>query len=137
MPAAFPDKLARGLAFMASEVVGDDDIAGGQGRQEAILHPGGEGIAVDRAIQDEGGDNPVVAQPGEEGQGFPVPVRHKGREPFAARAPATGSGHVGLDPCLICKYQSFRIKLVLMGAPPGPEPRHFRAHLFAGHQSFF
>lgn len=63
---------------MASKIVGDHHVAGCEGRGEALLDPGCEHLAVDRAIQHEGCNDAVVTQPGQEGQGFPVPVRDVG-----------------------------------------------------------
>jgi len=137
MRARVADELAGRLAFVAAEVVGDHDVAGGQGRDQALVHPGGEAVAVDRPVQDEGCDDAVMAQPGQEGQCLPVTVRDMGRKPCATLAPATGPGHVGLDPSFIQKYQTLGIKSMLVLLPALPEPRHLRAQLFAGHHGFF
>ena len=135
--AGVADQLAGGRAFVAAEVVGDDDVAWGERRGEALADPGGEGVAIDRPVQNEGRDDPVVAQPGQEGECLPVSVRDMGDEPLAAQAPATGPGHVGLDPGFIDKDQSPGIKPGLMHPPACPEPRHLRAHLLGCHQRFF
>ena len=131
------DELAGRLAFVTAQIVGNHDVAGGEGRHQALADPSREAVTVDRPVKDERGYDAVVAQSGEEGQGLPVAVRNMGREPLAPRSPAASAGHVGLDPSLIYKNQSLGIKSVLVRLPPDPEPRHLRAKPLAGHQRFF
>ena len=47
-------------AFVTAEIVHNDDIARGEGREQALLHIGQEPQAGDRAVEDTGGGNPVV-----------------------------------------------------------------------------
>jgi hypothetical protein len=56
---------AGGLAFVAAEVVQDDDIARREGRGENLLDVEEEGLAVDRPIDPPRRINPVVAQRGD------------------------------------------------------------------------
>lgn len=131
------DQLTSGQAFVAAKVIGDDDIAGRQCWGEALADPGGEGIPVDRPVQNEGCHDVVVTHSGQECQGFPVPVRDMGCQSLAPRGPAASPGHVGLDPGFIDEDQSLGIKPMLMRPPARPAPRHLRAHLLTGHQRFF
>ena len=101
MCASVSDQLSGRQAFVATEIVGDDNVAGGECRGEALLDPGGEHLAIDRPIQNEGSDDAIVAQAGQKGQGLPMPVRDVGGQSLALRGPAAGPGHVGLDPGLI------------------------------------
>ena len=48
------DQPPHGLAFVAAEIVHDDDVAGAQGRQEELLDIGAKAGAVDRAVDDTG-----------------------------------------------------------------------------------
>ena len=145
------DELAGGLAFVAAEIVGDHDVAGGEGRHKALADPGGEAVTVDRSVEDERGYDTVVAEASEKGQSLPAPVRNMCDQSTAPRGPAAGPGHVGLHPPSagqliprinrfsrldIQKYQSLGVKPMLVQLPPGAEPRHLRAQLFAGHQRF-
>ena len=67
------DDGASGLAFMAAEVVQDDDIARREDRGEKfLLDVKEEGFAVDRPIDHPRRINPSVAQRGDEGQGLPI-----------------------------------------------------------------
>ena len=93
--AAVADELARSVALLAAKVVGDPDVAGCQdgagcqGGPEASDQPGSEGAVVVRAAYYEGGDDPIVAQPGEKGQCLPVPMRDERDKPRPRRQ---GSG---------------------------------------------
>ena len=50
--------------LVGGEVVHDDDVARGQGRDQGLLDPGKEACAVDRAIENAGRGDPVVTQGG-------------------------------------------------------------------------
>ena len=156
--------LAGRLTFVAAEVVGNHDVAGCEGRHQALADPGGEAVTVDRPVENEWRHDAVVTQSGEEGQASafrsdqwrscldPVAMREVCCAPPAPRGPTASPCHVGLDPpsagqliprinCFprldIQEYQALGVKAMLMRAPPGPEPRHLRAKLLAGHQRFF
>jgi hypothetical protein len=67
--AGYPDGATNGLAFVAAEIVDDDDIAGPQRRHQDLLDIGKEAFAVDRSVDDTGCNNPneralVVIIPG-------------------------------------------------------------------------
>ena len=112
------NELAGRLTFVAAEVVGNHDVAGCEGRHEALADPGGEGVSIDRPVENEGRDDAVVTQPCEEepapdlirGQRFPMPVRDVCCEPPAPRSPTAGPGHVGLDPRFVNKDQALGVK---------------------------
>src|SRR5690606_1084132 len=80
-------------ALMAAQVVDDDDAAWLQFGNEELLDPGGEAFPVDRPIDHARGDD--------EGQRFPMPVRHFVDQRLALRAPAMGTGHICLHPSLV------------------------------------
>lgn len=123
--------------LVAAQVVEDDDIAGRQGWRQGLLDPGGEGPAVDGTIQHERSDDPVVAKPGEEGQGLPMPVGDLSQIGLATRRPSSCARHVGFHPGFIDENQALGVELMLVGLPPPPEPRHLRPILLSCHQRFF
>ena len=127
MRARCADEVSCGLALVATKVVCDHDVAGREGRDEALRDPGGEAVAVDRPIQNEGCHDAVMAQPSEESEGLPMPMRDMGRKPRAAQAPTSGLRHVGLDPGFVQEYQPLGVKPMLVFLPALPEARHFRA----------
>ncbi len=131
------DRFACLLALMTSQIVEDDDVALCQGWDKSLLDPGCEGYAVDRPVQDERSDDTVMTQPGQEGQRLPMAVGHLGQIRLTTRAPAAGSGHVGLHPGFINEDQAVGVNLVLVRLPARPEPGQLRPILFLGHQRFF
>ncbi len=54
------DKLARGLAFVAAEIVHDDDIAGTKGRKKDLFEVEAEALAVDWALEQPWRRDPIV-----------------------------------------------------------------------------
>ena len=53
--------------FVASEVIGHDDVAGRQGGGEKLFDPGRKCRSINGPFQHQRRDDPVVARPGEEG----------------------------------------------------------------------
>ena len=137
MRARVADRLPGGQALMAAKIIGDDDVARSEFRDEALADPGGEGITVDRPVQNEGGNDTVVTQPRQEGQGLPVPMRGFPDEPLAASAPASERRHVGLGPSLVDEDQAGRIDRRLMRFPARSPPGDVRPVLYAGKRGFF
>ena len=78
-------------ARVAAESVQDDDIAGSESREQAVFHIGQEAGAVERAVEDTGGGNTVVAEGGHERQGLPVALRPRGASLKDASAGPAGS----------------------------------------------
>ena len=131
------DGLAHGLALVAGEIVENDDVTGLQGRDPMLLDPGVEGAAVDRPVEDAGRAQPVVAQPRQEGQGAPAPMRCKPLQTPACRRPAPQRGHVGLDPGLVHEHQSARFQPAPERLPSSPLAGHRGPGLLKGEQRFF
>jgi hypothetical protein len=131
------NELAHGSAFVAAEIVHDDDFTGSQGGNENLLDVSSEGLAVDRAIKDPWSVDPVVPQSGQEGRGLPVAVRDFGGEPHAARGPASQRRHVGLGPGFVDEDQTFRLDLVPILGPLRPPARDVVTVALASHHGFF
>jgi len=108
-----------------------------QRRYQKLLDIGPEGLAVDRAVNDAGRCDAIVAQRGQEGHGAPAAVRHLGMQRHAAAMPAVGARHVGLGPGLVDEHQAGRIDAPLIPLPPAPSPRDVRPILLAGEDGFF
>ena len=70
---------AHGCRLMAAEVVDDDDVAGSEGRYEALFDIGKEDLAVDRPVDDAWRIDPIAAQRRQEGQRSPAALRHLGQ----------------------------------------------------------
>jgi len=131
------DGFAGGFALVAAEIVHDDDIARPQHRNENLLDIGEEGFAVDRAIDDAGGIDAVMAECRQEGERAPMTVRRFGNQLPAARPPAAQRRHVGLGPSLIDEDQAARIETALILLPLQAPTRDGGPILLACEQRFF
>src|SRR5690606_66503 len=92
-----PDSSGR----VAPEIGHDDDVVRLGSGDKLLLDVGAKGLAVDRAVEDARGGQPVATQGAEEGERAPVAVRREGAEPIALWSPSSQRGHIGLDPGLI------------------------------------
>lgn len=102
-----------------------------------MLHISAEAFAVDRAVEDAGCRELVMAEYAEECEGTPVTVRGEAAQACSCGAPAPQRGHVGLDPGLIDEDEPARIKSSLPGSPTLAPTRDVGASLFEGEQCFF
>ena len=77
-------------------------------------------MAVHRAIDDQGRGDPVVAQAGDEGRRFPMPMRNRGEEPFAFAGATTKPGHFCRCPGVVNEDKMVWIKPMLPFVPRYP-----------------
>lgn len=105
------------LRLMASEIVENDDVAFAQGWQKKVLHISAEAFAVDRAVEDAGCRELVMAKRAEECEGTPATRAGRSRAAVRPWGPSPAKGHVGLDPSLIDEDEPARIKSSLLGLP--------------------
>lgn len=131
------DGGANGLGLMTSEVVHDDDIPRLQGSDELLFDVGQEARPVDRAVEDTGCGEPVAPKRRDEGHGAPVPMRGEARQALASWSPAAQRRHVGLDPGLVDKHETLRVKPGLQPLPAPPPAGDRRPAPLKGEQSFF
>jgi hypothetical protein len=109
----FPDPLA----FVAAEIVEHNDTAGCEFRDQELLNPGSEDVAVDRAVNDARCDDAVMLETADEGQRLPMSVRHPVNQWQALGSPAVRPGHIRFYPCLINENKSLRVYPALQPAP--------------------
>ena len=126
-----------GRTLVAAQIVQDDDIARGERRQQTLFDIRQEAGAVERAIEDAGSGNTVVAQRRHQGQRVPVPVGPGRAQPLPPRTTAMRAGHVGLGPGLIQEHEPTRVKLALRALPPATAAYDVGPVLLGGHQTFF
>lgn len=122
---------------MTAEIVEDHDVAGLQSWRQKLLDIGKESDGIYRAVEDGRCVDPIVAKCGEEGQRFPMAVRHFGSEPLPLRAPTVSARHVGLGPGFINKDQALRFQFPLVGLPTLAFACDVRPILFTGQNAFF
>ena len=132
-----PDGVPCAAPFVAAQVVENDDVACRQGRHEHLLDIGCEQLAIDGTVDHPGCIDAVVPQGGDEGQCFPVAVRHACIKTSPAQAPAAQRRHVGLDPGLIDEDQALGVNLALMGLPACALERDVAAGLLGRQHGFF
>ena len=102
---------------MGAEIVHDHEIIGAQRRHQNLFDVGEEQLAVDRAVIHARRYQPVIAQAGNEGRCFPMPMRNGRDHALASCSAAKQSGHVGLDPGLVDEDQPPRLQPGLLLAP--------------------
>jgi hypothetical protein len=131
------DGSTNGFAFVATEIVHDDDVALLERGHEDLLDIGQEAPAVDRTVDDAGRVDPVRPQCRQEGQRPPFAERRLGEEPLTSRASSMPARHVGLGPGLVDEDQPRRIELGLMALPALTPPCDVGPVLLRGVQAFF
>lgn len=131
------DELACQFALVTAEIIKDDDVAWAQNRNEYLLDVDEENLAVDWAVDDEGGFESVVAQGGDEGQRLPMPMWRIGWQTPTARSPATQRCHVRLDPRLVDEQQPPAIDTGLVSSPARPLTGDVWARPLGGPHGFF
>ncbi len=109
--------LRASLPLWLPRFIENDDVARAQNWNEYLLDVDEENLAVDRAIDDEGSLDAVVAQGSDEGQGLPMPMWRIGLQGPPARSPATQRYHVRLDPRLVDEQQTPAIDTGLVSSP--------------------
>lgn len=122
---------------MAAEIVGDDNTARFERRDQGLLNPRCKTLAIDRAVEDAGRNDAVVAQTGNEGQRFPMSVRYFVDERLTFRVPAMGAGHIGFGPGFVDKDHAPEVYLALDPAPAGSAARDVGPILFFGEERLF
>jgi hypothetical protein len=138
--AALLEERLGSLAFMARQIVEDDDVAGAQGRRELGLDIGLEDLPVHRRVDDPGCCQPVMAKGSDEGLRAPMAEGGACSEPLAFASPASQSGHLGGRRGLIDEDQPMRLLAHprLATAPPCPPSLgNVSACGFVGQQRFF
>jgi hypothetical protein len=131
------DRFANGFAFVAAEIVHDDDVARQKRWHEDLLDIRQEASAIDRTVKDARRIDPVGAQRCEEGERPPFAERHLGKEAAAPRASSMQARHVGLGPGLVDEDEPRRIELSLVLLPALTPPFDVGPILLGGVQAFF
>src|SRR5262249_61677026 len=110
----------RARAFVAARSCPEEDIAGAEGWHEELLEISAEAGAVDRAVDDAGRGDAVVAQRRQKGQRAPAALRHLGDQAGPAAAAPVPAGHVWLWPGLVDENHALWGQAAPMRPPPGP-----------------
>jgi hypothetical protein len=131
------DGAAHGVSFVRAEIVHDHDVALPESRDQNLLDVEKKRFAVDRAFDEPGSGDAIMAQSGHEGHGLPAAVRHLGFDALAARRPAPQRRHIGLGPGLVDEYQPSGIDPIAILGPLRPPARDIGTILLGGNQRLF
>lgn len=122
---------------MATEVIGHDDVAGGESGTEDLADIFQKGFTVHRAVQKPGSYQAVLAQGRDEGAGLPVSVRGAGHAAFSLLRAAVSARHSGGEAGFIQEDQLAAGQAGLIAPPLLASQPHVLAFLLAGVQRFF
>jgi hypothetical protein len=131
------DDLSYLRIFVGREIVHHDDIAGAQGGHQALPKILDEDRTGHGSINDEGRGDPVLTQPSDERQYFPMPPRHPPDNTLAAFGATAQSRHVGRRAGFINEDQLGRIEKRLLLLPGGARRGNVRPLLLGGVYDFF
>ena len=104
---------------------------------EELLDIGAEAFAVDRAVEQAGRIDAVIAESGKERRGLPLALRDLVDEALSLRRPAAKPGHVGLGPRLVDEDQTPGIDAALIGSPARAMPAYVGTILLARDEGLF
>ena len=131
------DRLTHPCDFVAAEIVGHHDVTRIECGSEELLDPGAEAAAIDCTIEDGGGDDPIMSQPGQEGAGIPMPERRRTEQPLAPATATPQRRHVGLGPSLVEEDQALGVQSALSSAPEMAGRGNVHTRLLTGPQRLF
>jgi hypothetical protein len=122
---------------MGWQVVHNDYVATIEGGCKALLDVRQKNLAVHRAIDHERSDDPVMAQPGDKGDRFPMSVWNGCDQSLATQAAASEPHHVCAGSGLVDKHQPGRVKHALLSYPTSAGASDIGSLLLRRMQSFF
>ena len=125
------------LSLVGAEIVEDHSVARLEGRDEELLDIGAEAFAVDRAVEQAGRIDAVVAQERRGTSRSSTALRDLVDEALSLRRPAAKPGHVGLGPRLVDEDQTPGIDAALIGSPARAMAAYVRTILLARDEGLF
>src|SRR5258706_10558556 len=129
--------LAHLFALVSRQIVDDDDMAGPERWNQALLQVLDEDRPVYRAIDDEGRAEAVQSKSGHKGHRLPVPPGNATDHPATSLGPSVEARHFGRSPGLIDEDELCRIEPGLLVLPSRPRLSHVRPLLLGGVHAFF
>ena len=122
---------------MHRKFVHRNDVAALEGRPQDLLDISQECCPVHRALYNHRRGHPIMAQAGDEGDGFPFSLRNMTDQPLAARAAAPDTDHIRGDRRLVDKHQPRRIKEPLLPNPKSARSRYVFSMSLGCTEAFF
>ena len=88
------DAFTHAVDLMGAEIVHHHNVARPQLGTEHGFQIGEEDFAIGGRLDGHGGEHAVVVHRAQDGEHFPVPARYGIVDPFSARRPCIGAGHL-------------------------------------------
>lgn len=123
--------------MMRGEVVGDDDVARGEGGDQDLFDVGKKTVAVHRAVDDTGRSQPGDPQAGDEGAGLPARERRMITDTVAARPASIPAEEIRCDAGFIKKDEVRRVPRRRRRLPPLPRGGDVGPVVFGRAHRFF
>lgn len=130
-------RLAHGVAFVAAEIIHDDDVARCEGWGQHLGNIDAKALAVDGTVDHPRCVDPVVAECCQKGCGVPVSERGLTIQAFTARAPASQRRHVGFHPGFVNENETGRVDAWLIFQPLLPAAPDIGTALLSSDQCLF
>ena len=140
VPEGGPGGLDGALAagdLVGPEIVGDDDVAGLQGRHQDLFDVGAEALAIDRAVEDPRCGQPRDPQRGEQRAGLPAPAGGVVVDARAARCPTVPPKQSVGDAGFVQKHEVGDVPGRRRRVPRDPRGRDVRPIVFGRADRFF
>ncbi len=122
---------------MRGEVVGDDDVAGRERRDQDLCNVGQKTVAVHRAVDDARRGQPGGSQATDKGAGLPPRERRVIADAVAARAASVPAQEIRRDAGFIEKDEARRVPRRRRGLPLLPRGRDVGPVVFGRAYRFF
>ena len=116
--------------LVGPEIVGNDDVAGLQGRHQDLFDVGAEALAIDRAVEDPRCGQPRDPQRGEKRAGLPAPAGGVVVDARAARCPAVPPKQMGGEAGFVQTHEVGDIPGRRRRVPRDPRGRDVRPIVF-------
>ena len=123
--------------LVGPEIVGNDDVAGLQGRHQDLVDVGAEALAIDRAVEDPRCGQPRDPQRGEKRAGLPAPAGGVVVDARATWCPAVPPKQIGGDAGFVQTHEVGDIPGRRRRVPRDPRGRDVRPIVFGRADCFF
>ena len=131
------DRPSHARDLVGAEIVGNDPVAGTQGRDEDLFDVGEEARPVDRPVEDTGRGEPGDAQGGDERAGLPAPEWRVVVDALAPQGAPIAPQQICSDARFVEKGQGRRIPRRRLAVPRNPSRGDVRPVVLAGAYGFF
>ena len=131
------DRLADAGDLVRRQVVEHHDIIGFERRRQELLDVRAKRRAGHGPVEHQRRDDAALAEPGHEGGGAPVAVRHRRDQTVTQGAPAIAPGQAGGGAGLVEEHEARRVHEALPSPPAAALLDDVEAILLGGPQGFF